>query len=269
MSAANVELVRRGFDAFRRGDAAVLAEVLDPDVEWLGVDAGPRDLYGLGAVQSALAALAVDDFAPGEQILDAGDRVVLLVRGAQGPEGERPGGACLVISFSGERIGRVLEYRSRREALVAAGLEPPDLPTPLAPDAPHPSWAGAAAGADVNGLVPFTHVADVARSVAFYGLLGFRVERTFAPHGQLAWAWLSSGRAQLMLAAADEEIDRESQGVLFCLYTDDLASLHGRLAAAGVRVGEIVDGSPGPRHEISLADPDGYRLLIAQLTVES
>jgi ketosteroid isomerase-like protein/catechol 2,3-dioxygenase-like lactoylglutathione lyase family enzyme len=263
-----VELVRCAFDAFRGRDAATLAGLLDADVEWLGADAGPWDRHGREQVLEALAALDPRDAGPDERILEAGDRVVLLARGVHTDDGEHRGAACLVIGFAGDRIAHVREYRSSGEALVAAGLEPPDLPTPIAPGDPHPTWAGAAPAADVNGLVPFAHATDVARSIAFYALLGFRVTNTFEPHGSIAWAWLTSGKAQLMLAASDEAIDRAAQGVLFYLYTDDLAALHARLAGAGVRVGEIVDGSPGPRHEISVADPDGYRLMIAQLIVE-
>ncbi len=29
--------------------------------------------------------------------------------------------------------------------------------------------------------------------------------------------------------------------------------------------GEIVDGSPGPRQEMQVADPDGYVLMVAQI----
>ena len=34
MSAANVETLRRGYEALNRGDLSVVRELLDPDIEW-------------------------------------------------------------------------------------------------------------------------------------------------------------------------------------------------------------------------------------------
>jgi catechol 2,3-dioxygenase-like lactoylglutathione lyase family enzyme len=118
----------------------------------------------------------------------------------------------------------------------------------------------------VSELIPFVHVADVQRSIAFYKLLGFGVADTYEHDGRLDWAALVSEDAQLMLARADSPIDRNEQAVLFYLYADDLDGLDGlrdHLIAQGVRVGEIVDGRPGPEREMALADPDGYCLMIA------
>jgi hypothetical protein len=74
----------------------------------------------------------------------------------------------------------------------------------------------------VRDLIPFVHVSDVGRSIAFYELLGFEPKGTQECDGRL-----------------------------------DLAALRDRLLAAGVAVGEIRDGSPGPARELGLADPDG------------
>jgi hypothetical protein len=131
-------------------------------------------------------------------------------------------------------------------------------------------WAeqtgGAApAGPGVSNLTPFVHVADVEISVGFYRLLGFTVNDTFAPRGSLAWAYLESERAQLMLARAHERISPDKQAVLFYLYAHDLAGLRRFLIDHGVKAGEIVDGSPGPCEEMRVVDPDGYVLMIAQI----
>ena len=55
----------------------------------------------------------------------------------------------------------------------------------------------------VSGLVAFVHVADMARSLAFYRRLGFAAVDSYAPHDEVVWAFLESGPAQLMLARAD------------------------------------------------------------------
>ena len=62
----------------------------------------------------------------------------------------------------------------------------------------------------VSDLVPFTHVADVDRSVAFYERLGFEMRHEHVPEDHRVWAFLERGDARLMVA----EIDGERVGVL-------------------------------------------------------
>jgi catechol 2,3-dioxygenase-like lactoylglutathione lyase family enzyme len=117
----------------------------------------------------------------------------------------------------------------------------------------------------VRDLIPFVHVTDVARSIAFYELLGFELKDTYEHDGCLDWAALESRDAQLMLAHASAPIERDKQAVLFYLYAEDLAALREHLLAKGVTVGEIRDGSPGPTREMGLADPDGWCLMVAEI----
>jgi len=116
----------------------------------------------------------------------------------------------------------------------------------------------------VQNLIPFVHVTDVERSIAFYELLGFDLKDTYEHDGQLDWAALESRDAQLMLARASAPIERDKQAVLSYLYADDLAALREQLVAAGVPVGEIRDGRP-PAREMGLADPDGWCLMVAEI----
>jgi catechol 2,3-dioxygenase-like lactoylglutathione lyase family enzyme len=117
----------------------------------------------------------------------------------------------------------------------------------------------------VNGLLPFVHVEDVERSIAFYYHLGFVVVSVYKYRGTPVWAELRSERAELMVSTDGDSIDPAGQRVLFYLYSDNLAALREQLLADGIHVGEIVDGRPGPSQEMRLTDPDGYVLMIAQL----
>jgi hypothetical protein len=117
----------------------------------------------------------------------------------------------------------------------------------------------------VDRLIPFVHVADVPRSVAFYRHLGFAVKSVYEPHGRLVWAALESAEAELMVALAGEPVDPRTQAVLFYLYARDLAGLRAQLLAAGIEPGEIEDGRPGPSQEMRVIDPDGYVLMVAQI----
>jgi uncharacterized glyoxalase superfamily protein PhnB len=117
----------------------------------------------------------------------------------------------------------------------------------------------------VNGLVPFVHVEDVERSIAFYYHLGFVVASVYKYRGASVWAELRSEGAELMVSTDGDSIDPAGQGVLFYLYSDNLAALREQLLADGIHVGEIVDGTPGPPQEMRLTDPDGYVPMVAQL----
>jgi hypothetical protein len=68
-----------------------------------------------------------------------------------------------------------------------------------------------------------------------------------------------------MVAEADAPINPQEQAVLFYLYAHDLTGLRDYLVANGVAPGQIVDGTPGPRHETRITDPDGYCLMAAQI----
>lgn len=113
-------------------------------------------------------------------------------------------------------------------------------------------------------LVAMVFVADVGRSIRFYGHLGFKVGNTFTQEGSTGptWAWLQCGEAQLMLATADEPVVADQQRVLFYLYTDDVATAHASLAEAGLNPGEISTPFYAPRGELRVVDPDGYVLMI-------
>ena len=128
-----------------------------------------------------------------------------------------------------------------------------------------PEWAPPPPEQCVIGLIPFVHVDDVERSVAFYYHLGFSVVSIYKYKGTPVWAELRSEGAKLMVSTDGDPIDPAGQGVLFYLYSDDLAALRKQLLAAEVSVGEIVDGTPGPRQEMRLTDPDGYVLMVAQV----
>ena len=117
----------------------------------------------------------------------------------------------------------------------------------------------------VQRLVPFVRVVDVEDSVAFYRHLGFSLEEQAKYRDRLSWAKLRSGDAENMFEGTYGPSDPDRQRVLFYLYSHDLAALRAQLLAVGIDAGEIEDGSPGPREEMRVIDPDGYVLMIAQI----
>ena len=120
----------------------------------------------------------------------------------------------------------------------------------------------------VSDLVPFAHVADVDRSVAFYERLGFEAADAVVQEDRRVWAFLERGDARLMVAEADEAVDPGAQAVLFFLYTRDLDGLRARLVSDGVPAGAITTGNPGPDRQMEVVDPDGYVLMVAEIEGE-
>jgi hypothetical protein len=64
----------------------------------------------------------------------------------------------------------------------------------------------------VESLIPFVHVRDVGRSIAFYYHLGFVVTSIYKYGGSPAWAELRSEDALLMVSTG-EPIDQVDQGI--------------------------------------------------------
>ena len=116
-----------------------------------------------------------------------------------------------------------------------------------------------------KALVPMAHVRNVRRALEFYRKLGFEEGNTHTPEGgsEPVWAWLRSGGAQVMLAAATEPVDTGKQAVLFYVYCDDVARFREQLVQAGVEAGPIEHPFWAPRGEFRVVDPDGYVLMIS------
>ena len=141
---------------------------------------------------------------------------------------------------------------------------------------------------------------DVERSAAFYRHLGFTPKSIYKYRDMLAWAALESRGAQVMFERSDP-VDPERQNALDITWlegcevyqdTEDpaettIAALRRRgLAdkqlgveldawfltthnylklAAALEAGQIEDGSPGPRQEMRVVDPDGYVVMVPQI----
>jgi ketosteroid isomerase-like protein len=128
MAAADVELLRRAWAAFARGDVEAATDVLDPQVRWYGSDAEPPD-DGCHNRDEALAFVrrALDDGVTAEalEFRDAGDRVVVVLQRHQPPEwGERPAPHGEVVTVRNGKVVEMVVYPNVDEALAAAGLEP-------------------------------------------------------------------------------------------------------------------------------------------------
>ena len=133
MSEENVDLLRKAYEAFARGDVEAVLERLDPDVDWrpaiapiLGVDA----VRGIEAVRDFLTRDLFEGFDQfrAEPLVfeDLGDDAVLVTARYVG-RGESSGieldqtFATLYRLRDGKAVS-MRDYLTRAEALEAAGL---------------------------------------------------------------------------------------------------------------------------------------------------
>ena len=112
-----------------------------------------------------------------------------------------------------------------------------------------------------TGLTPMLHVAEMARSIAFYESLGFEVTDTAGDPP--VWAHLRAGAATIMLTLADKAMDPEEQGVITWLYVDDAGAAHATLTERAAPVGELGSG-PNGKPQFVVREPDGYTVVIRE-----
>ena len=134
MSQANVEIVKRGIDAFNRRDVEALADVVTPDFEWFpalpSTVEGERfsGYHGREGIETYFEDVRVTWEGLrvlGNEFRDRGDSVLVLGRAdgrgrGSGVEVDIPLG--IVYDFRDGKISRVRTYLDHDEALRAAGL---------------------------------------------------------------------------------------------------------------------------------------------------
>ena len=129
MSQENVELVRRMYEAFHRGDFDGALANFDPEVE---VDASMRVDEGVGHGRDAVSAMvarwlgAWDEWREEiEDIRDLGSQVLVSSKQhgrAKGSGIEVETHYAVLYEIRGEKINRMTIYSEVAEALEAAGL---------------------------------------------------------------------------------------------------------------------------------------------------
>ena len=127
MATSNIEIVRTGLEAYKRGDLDTVLELMDPDVRWDGTGAQGSCV---NRDEAAAALRAGADRAAGLELADAvpfGTEKVMvcLVRMGDGEDDDAPARIYNVVTFDGGKVVRMQGFLARREAVQAArGIEP-------------------------------------------------------------------------------------------------------------------------------------------------
>jgi ketosteroid isomerase-like protein len=140
MGTDNVELIRRGYQAFVDGDLEAISSLLAPDVEWRSVDYGPWDAHDRETVLDVLVERLQEGYRVElEECVAAGDRVVVGFRAAGMEQPRRiadDDGRTFgvskyftisryfaVVTIRDGRVVKVEDFPGREDALAAAGVE--------------------------------------------------------------------------------------------------------------------------------------------------
>jgi catechol 2,3-dioxygenase-like lactoylglutathione lyase family enzyme len=118
-------------------------------------------------------------------------------------------------------------------------------------------------------LIASLGVSDIERSLGFYrGFFGFEpVDSYAAEDGRVAWYWLRSDGAELMLQqlTADQQIRLNpaiGQSWVMYVRVKDIDAVHASLRQADFPASDIGETAYGTR-EFFVSDPDGYELWIS------
>ena len=129
MSQENVEIVRRGYDAYARGDVAAMLADIDSEMVTYREEPDGATFKGRDGLLQAIAEW-VEDFdefvATAEELIDANDRqvVVHVHQTATGSQSGAPieGDFWFVHTLSDSKVTRLDMFASKDKALRASGL---------------------------------------------------------------------------------------------------------------------------------------------------
>jgi uncharacterized protein len=134
MSKQNVEIVRRSFEAFARGDLDAAFADYHPDVEWCTASDEPdqevyRGIDGLRRFADVIAEPWEDRFdgtVSADEFIDRGDWVIVPWHGLLHGRGSGLGievKETYAVRLRDGKVVRVDEYRTKEEALEAVDRE--------------------------------------------------------------------------------------------------------------------------------------------------
>ena len=121
----------------------------------------------------------------------------------------------------------------------------------------------------LRSIMPSYTVNDVHKSVAWYqDGLGFHVSERWEDGGELKGVMLKAGSCQLGLAQDDFKKGRDrkkGEGFrIFCTTRKSVDDIAKRIKAKGGQLDHEPQDQPWGMRDISVTDPDGFKITIAQ-----
>jgi predicted enzyme related to lactoylglutathione lyase len=116
----------------------------------------------------------------------------------------------------------------------------------------------------IRACTPVLYVTDLAAAIRFYGLLGY-AEQASGKDSEWAYAYLKTPASGLLLAAG-ATVPQQLGPVMLYLQVNDANAVAEQLRDTGVEVEHLGYPPHAPGGELKVADPDGYVLLLGQVT---
>jgi len=132
MTNVNVELIRRAYKAYSRGDLPMMLQLVDPDLEWTYLDPSfeypePQVCHGRHELKTALERQAERGLKAELEEVDARDDRVMVVVRTPGIDAFRVRKAddrdYAVFTVRDGKIVALRDCIDRQEALAVAGIE--------------------------------------------------------------------------------------------------------------------------------------------------
>ncbi|MDO9355962.1 MAG: nuclear transport factor 2 family protein [Solirubrobacteraceae bacterium] len=126
MSDHEVELVRRGYEAFARGDLAAVEELLDPDVQWHGFDeedpqggCRSRD-QAIEFIHNALTQGASVEVL---EIRPVGENVLVILQADFKDDDGQPVPHAELVTVRNDKIASMIVYADIQQAITASSTD--------------------------------------------------------------------------------------------------------------------------------------------------
>jgi lactoylglutathione lyase len=132
-----------------------------------------------------------------------------------------------------------------------------------------PAKSTRSAGLKLKSAAPGFTVNDVEKSLAWYrDVLGFAVMERWEEGGKLLGVEVSAGDVVIMLGQDDWKKGRDrvkGEGFrIFCETGQDIDQLAAKIKAAGGTLTQEPKDEPWGMRDLSVEDPDGFKLTIAR-----
>ncbi len=131
-----------------------------------------------------------------------------------------------------------------------------------------PRKYGSAGSLALSDASPSLTVNDLEKSLAWYrDVLGFAVEETWKDAGKVVGVSLRAGEVSFMIGQDDWKKGRDRKKGdgfrMFCMTKKNIDDLAARIKAKGGRLDQGPTDEPWGVRDISLTDPDGFKITIA------
>jgi uncharacterized glyoxalase superfamily protein PhnB len=139
---------------------------------------------------------------------------------------------------------------------------------PARAKAAHKKSSAAGPSLALESASPSFTVSDLNKSLAFYrDVLGFGVEETWKDDGKVVGVSLRAGDVSFMIGQDDWKKGRDrkkGEGFrIYCKTTKNVDTLAARIEAKGGKLDQGPIDEPWGVRDISLTDPDGFKITIA------